>query len=118
MPTQTKQSDNSSDRPDEIQRWTAKRKAAVVLDIVKGKTTPADVARKHGNVTVGEIEGWVDRFLKGGEEHLRAHPRDLAAQFEAEKDKLHAKIGELTLINDALKKKNRILGIDDVDGSL
>ena len=33
---------------EEIQRWTAGRKAAVVLDIIKGKTTPADAARPHG----------------------------------------------------------------------
>ncbi len=32
---------------DDIQRWTAKRKAAVVLDLLAGKTTSAEVARSH-----------------------------------------------------------------------
>ncbi|HOQ06099.1 MAG TPA: hypothetical protein PKY88_12905 [Anaerohalosphaeraceae bacterium] len=27
----------------EVQRWTAKRKAAAGLDIIKGKTTPAQL---------------------------------------------------------------------------
>ncbi len=33
----------------DIQRWTAKRKAAVVLDLIRGKTTAADAARQHGH---------------------------------------------------------------------
>ena len=76
----------------------------MVLDIVKGKTTPSQIARQHGSLTVGEIEKWVDDFLKGGEEHLRAHPRDRQAQHEAEKKDLYAKIGELSLHVDVLKK--------------
>jgi transposase-like protein len=116
MTIQAKHQTNGAETPDDFQRWTAKRKAAVVMEIIKGKTTPADVARKQGNVTVGEIEKWVDEFQKAGEERMRSRPRDLEAQFEAEKQTLHAKIGELTLMNDALKKRNRILGIDE-DGN-
>ena len=51
----------------EVQRWTAGRKAANVLDIIKGKATPADAARLHG-LTVAEVEGWVDKFVEGGKE--------------------------------------------------
>lgn len=40
--------------PHNIDRWTAGRKAAVVLDLIKGKVTAADVARQHG-LTVAEI---------------------------------------------------------------
>ncbi len=39
-----------------VKRWTAKRKAAVVMDIFKGKTTVAEVAREH-DLTVSEVEG-------------------------------------------------------------
>ncbi len=90
---------------DEIQRWTAGRKAAVVLDVIKGRATPADLARQH-DLTVGEIEGWVEKFLEGGREGLRAVPRDLESRFDAEKKDLLAKVGELTLQVDALKKKS------------
>ncbi len=91
---------------DDIQRWTAGRKAAVVLDLIKGRTTPADVARQF-NLTVAEVDGWVERFMDGGKEGLRAVPRDVEARHEAERKDLLAKVGELTLQVDALKKTSR-----------
>ncbi len=30
---------------EDVQHWIAKRKAAVVLDLMRGKTTPVEVAR-------------------------------------------------------------------------
>lgn len=100
---------------EDVQRWTAKRKAAVVIEILQGKTTAAEVARAHA-LTVGEIEQWKDDFLTQGTEALRSHPRDLAAQFEAREQQLLAKVGELTLAVDILKKAHRILGKDLPDG--
>jgi len=90
---------------DEIQRWTALRKAAVVIDIMKGKATATDIARQH-DLTVGEVEAWIEKFLEGGREGLRAVPRELEAKFDAERKDLLAKVGELTLQVDALKKKS------------
>jgi hypothetical protein len=58
---------------EEIQRLTAGRKAAVVLDVIKGRASPADLARQH-DLTVGEIKGSVEKFLEGGSEGLRAVP--------------------------------------------
>jgi len=100
--------DSQEENGEDIKRWTAKRKSAVVLDIIKGKTTPAQVARQNG-LTVGEVEGWLDRFVRGGEEHLRANPRDVQAVHEAEKKELYAKIGELSLDLDILKKAQAII---------
>jgi transposase-like protein len=94
-------------RGEEIQRWTAARKAALVLDVVKGKATPADLARRH-DLTVGEVESWVQTFLESGKEGLRAVPRDLEARFDAERRDLLAKVGELTLQVDALKKRRTL----------
>ena len=42
---------------DDVQRWTTKRKAALVLSIVKGDTSNQEAARQHG-LTVAEIEDW------------------------------------------------------------
>jgi transposase-like protein len=64
--------DESADRP---QRWTAKRRTALVLSIVKGETSAQAAARKHG-LTVPEIENWRDRFFLGAENALRARPKD------------------------------------------
>jgi len=91
---------------EEVQRWTAGRKAAVVLDIVKGRTTSADVARQF-SLTVAEVDGWIERFMEGGREGLRAVPRDVEARHDAERKELLAKVGELTLQVDALKKTTR-----------
>ena len=107
---------HTTDDPRDVQRWTAKRKATVVLDILKGKTTVTQVARQHGSLTVAQVQQWIDDFLAGGEEHLRAHPRDLQARHEAEVHKLHAKIGEQALHIDVLKKAHRICGVDLPDG--
>lgn len=40
---------------DSPQRWTAKRKAALVIDILQGKTTAAEAARQHA-LTLAEVE--------------------------------------------------------------
>ncbi len=49
------------DQLEEVQRWTAKRRAALVLSVLKGETAVAEAARKHG-LTVAEIEQWRDRW--------------------------------------------------------
>jgi len=41
----------------EFTRWTARRKAAVVLDLIKGKTTVSEAARTCDQ-TVAEIQTW------------------------------------------------------------
>jgi len=33
---------------DDVQRWTTKRKGALVLSILKGETSIQEAARKHG----------------------------------------------------------------------
>ena len=91
-----------------VKRWTAKRKSAVVLEILTGKTTASAVARQH-DLTVGEIDEWKARFLDSAEEGLRTNPRDSKAKWEAEKKILYAKIGELTLNIEVLKKRKRCI---------
>ncbi|MCI0509216.1 transposase [Chromohalobacter marismortui] len=44
----------SDDSP--IKRWPEERKASVVMDIFKSKTTVAEAARQH-DLTVSEVEG-------------------------------------------------------------
>jgi len=59
---------------DEVQRWTAKRRAALVISLLKGETTAAEAARRHG-LKVAEVEEWRDRFLLGAENALRVRKR-------------------------------------------
>ena len=46
---------------DDIKRWTAKRKAALVMEIIQGKTTIADASRAF-DVSPAEIEEWVRKL--------------------------------------------------------
>ena len=91
---------------DSVQRWTAKRRAALVVSILKGETSVAEAARKHG-LTVAEVEDWQQRFLMGAEHALRARPKDEEALKEEHIKKLKQKIGELVLDNDILREALR-----------
>lgn len=46
-----------SENLENVQRWTAKRRVALVLSILKGETSTKEAARKHG-LTVAEVEDW------------------------------------------------------------
>src|SRR5215468_4259012 len=88
---------------DTPQRWTAKRRAALVLSIVKGETSAQAAARKHG-LTVAEIEEWRDRFLLAAENALRARPKDEEALKDEQIKRLKQKVGELVLDLDILRE--------------
>jgi transposase-like protein len=95
------------DGSDEIQRWTAKRRVALITSIVKGETSVAEAARKHG-LTVAEIEDWRERFLLGAENALRSRPRDDEALKDEQIKRLKQKVGELVLDLDILKTAERL----------
>ncbi|WP_036665965.1 DUF1153 domain-containing protein [Paludibacterium yongneupense] len=49
---------------DEIRPWTAKRKAALAMEIIQGKTTVAQASRSF-DLTPSEVEEWVDEAKRG-----------------------------------------------------
>jgi uncharacterized protein DUF1153 len=60
----------ANDPAEEVQRWTAKRRVALVVSILKGETSVPQAARKHG-LTMTEIEDWQERFLLGAQNGVR-----------------------------------------------
>jgi transposase-like protein len=94
-------------RPEEVQRWTGKRRAALVVSLLKGETTVADAARRHG-LKVAEVEDWRDRFLLGAENALRARPKEDVALREEELNRFKRKVGELTIDLDILRTAARL----------
>jgi hypothetical protein len=62
----------------------------------QGKTAASELARSH-DLTVAEVEQWLEDLVSMGTEALRSHPRDAEARHKAEKKELLAKIGELTM---------------------
>ena len=86
-----------------IERWTAKRRVALVIRILKGETSVAEAARQHG-LTVAEVEDWREKFLLGAEHALRTRPKDDEVLKDEQVKKLKQKIGELVLDNDILRE--------------
>jgi transposase-like protein len=89
-----------------IERWTAKRRTALVVSILKGETSPQEAARKHG-LTVSEVEEWRDKFLLGAENALRSRPKDEEALQKEYITKLERKVGQQALELDVLKEAYR-----------
>jgi len=88
---------------DEIKRWTARRKAALVLEIIQGKTTVAEASRAH-DLPPSEIELWVEDGKKGMENALRANRQDAREQYEKQLKDLQEAYGEAMLELRAQKK--------------
>jgi transposase-like protein len=93
----------ADESPESPQRWTATRRVALVVSILKGETSIAAAARKHG-LTVAELEEWRERFLLGAENALRTRPRDEDALKDEQIKRLKQKIGDLVLDLDILKE--------------
>lgn len=93
---------------DEIKRWTAKRKSALVLEIIQGKTTVAEASRAY-DLSPSEVEGWVDEGKRGMENALRAKPEDVREQYERQLQELQQAYGEAMLELRARKKLQALL---------
>jgi len=66
---------------DDIKRWTATRKAALVMEIIQGKTTVVQASRSF-DLPPSDIEEWGDDAKKGIENALRAKPLEVKEQSE------------------------------------
>jgi transposase-like protein len=93
---------------DEIKRWTAKRKSALVLEIIQGKTTVAEASRAY-DLSPSEVEGWVDEGKRGMENALRAKPEDVREQYERQLQELQQAYSEAMLELRARKKLQALL---------
>ena len=56
----------SIEMDEEIKRWTARRKSALVLDIIQGKTTVSESSQQFALPPL-EIESWIDQAKSGME---------------------------------------------------
>jgi transposase-like protein len=67
---------------EEVKRWTAKRKSALVLEIIQGKTTIAEASRAY-DLAPSEVEAWVDDGKRVMQNALRANPLDVRGAVRA-----------------------------------
>ena len=91
--------------PGERGRFSAPRKAATVLRLLRGESLEL-LARELG-VTAATLAGWRDEFLAGGQAALKSRPAD---DRDEEIARLRAKVGELTMDNELLLQRCRADG--------
>ncbi len=101
----------ASESAEPIERWTAKRRVALVVKILKGETSLAEAARMHG-LTVAEVEDGLDKFLVGAENALRTRPKDEDAVKDEQIKRRKQKIGDLVLDNDILREALKPYPVD------
>jgi transposase-like protein len=86
-------------------RWTASRKAGLVLALLKGSKQIVDICREN-DLKQSEVEKWKEDFLSGGELALKSKQEPDA---DKEVNDLRAKVGELLLELDARKKLSALI---------
>ena len=92
--------------PEEVQRWTAKRRTALIVSIIRGETSVHEATRKHG-LTVAEVEDWREKFLLAAENALRTKPRDEEAQKDEQIKKLKQKVGDSSSTSTSSRRPRR-----------
>ena len=97
---------------EDFKRWTAKRKTALVMDIIQGKISIAEASRAF-DLPPSEIEEWVEEGKRGMENALRAKPLDVKEQYERQLKELQEAYGEAMLELRARKKLNSLLNGDE-----
>ena len=93
----------TENEPRKVERWTAKKRSALIMQIIKGETSVAEAARKHG-LRVAEVEAWKDQFLLAAENALRSKPKDEDGLKDEQIKKLKQKIGDLVMDMEILKE--------------
>ncbi|WP_241557870.1 DUF1153 domain-containing protein [Falsirhodobacter deserti] len=97
---------------DVVKRWTAKRKSALIIEIIQGKATVVEASRSY-DLSPCEIEGWVDDARRGMENALRANPLDVRQEYEKQLRVLQEAYGEAMLELRARKKLAALVERED-----
>ena len=94
------------------QRWTAKKKADVVLEIIKGKLKLVDFCRQN-DLKQSEVETWMDEFIKSGTMGLKSNTKQAIDEYGRKEKELHQIIGEQALEIKILKKSIELQELEE-----
>ena len=89
-------------------KFTAAFKAQVVIEAIKERDSLADIAKRF-EVHPNMISKWKQEFIERSSEIFETAPPE--ENFEAEREKLFAKIGRLEVERDWLKKISKMAGL-------
>ncbi len=84
-------------------RFTAEFKARVALEALRGDKTIQEIAAKH-KVHPNQVSTWKRQAVDGLDEVFSNGVDRARRDHESEIKDLHAKIGELTVVNDFLAR--------------
>lgn len=88
-------------------KWTPEEKAMIVLEVLREKSTLAEIANKYGT-SQQLISRWKSEFIANMPSVFDKKTNEiekLKQEYEEEKEVLVRKIGQLTMDVDWLKKK-------------
>src|SRR5260370_5440356 len=80
--------------------WSAKRKFAAVLRLLRGEDLET-LPRELG-MTAATLSGWRDQFLEGGAANLKAREADVDNE---ETQRLKSLVADLSMSNELLREK-------------
>jgi transposase len=89
-------------------KFTAAFKASIAIEALRERETMAELSKRY-EVHSNMISRWKQEFLERSSEIIETRPPE--ENFEAEKQKLYAKIGQLEVECDWLKKTSRKAGL-------
>ena len=89
-------------------KFTAAFKAQVAIEALKERESLADLTKRF-EVHPNMISKWKQEFLERSTEIFETQPPEV--NFEAEREKLFAKIGRLEMERDWLKKISKMAGL-------
>ncbi len=89
-------------------KFTAGFKAQLAIEALKERETLAELAKRY-EVHPNMISKWKQEFVERSSEIFETAPPD--DNFEAEREKLFAKIGRLEMERDWLKKISKMAGL-------
>jgi transposase-like protein len=89
-------------------KFTAGFKAQVAIEALKERDTMAELSKKY-EVHPNMIAKWKQEFIDRSSEIFQTNPPEV--DFEAERQKLFAKIGQLEMERDWLKKISKMAGL-------
>lgn len=85
-------------------RFTIEFKLKVILEALKERQTLNEIAQKH-QLHQNQVSQWKSTFIAQAKDYMTHDSKGSKRTSEVEKDQLYAKIGQLQMELDFLKKK-------------
>ena len=98
-----------------VKEYASEFKFKVVLEMLKQENTQTELSQKYG-IPACTLRAWYNQFIENGESIFTGRKQDKIFKDEIkskekEIDELHKTVGELTIVNNFVKKKFREAGI-------